>query len=490
MFSKALTNLALASDIADSAFPKISGLRFDGDESLIATLRALLCGRIAGDAFSAGYSRSEYSAAAVNDASDGACINAFIGSSYRDEGSTFHIHSFCNTDEENAASFDVIDRSFLTHMPDGFVFADDLARFFEQKSIKARIFINEHLKRTIIFVERMDLRKWHFLQSLIPRFFPWWFADNPLSDNELDLLRALTNRYATSYEPLIAVFASQFNFRDVKIRNELSGFETVFEKKKLSDVQNQIKRIEHTIKSLEQQFTDYYQQLNHQRIMELGLIEKINLDHDNEFMDYFLCNKSLHLVEASGARIEFVVATTLSNFDPDMFEAIIDNEDGFFYRHYATGSPYSTNLTDEDIKKLMTAIFGTETLKLRVCAVYVLDFESGNCGAIRDYTYPPEVSDYTPNQHIQHYACLGNNSMYIRKAMQDHDYIGAVEACVSSAKNINLAENNTGTFFMERILAKNAPKIIELPDGTNVTPAEAVKWLREQEKGENHEQAD
>ena len=40
MFSKALTNLALASDIADSAFPKISGLRFDGDESLIATLRA------------------------------------------------------------------------------------------------------------------------------------------------------------------------------------------------------------------------------------------------------------------------------------------------------------------------------------------------------------------------------------------------------------------------------------------------------------------
>lgn len=93
------------------------------------------------------------------------------------------------------------------------------------------------------------------------------------------------------------------------------------------------------------------------------------------------------------------------------------------------------------------------------------------------------ANEYTPNQHIQKYNCLGNNAMTIRESMIQRDYIGAIEACVASAKSVNVLEGATCGIMMEKIFSRKAGRIIEMPDGSARTPLEAVMWLEEQDAG-------
>ena len=505
MFNKTISGLTLTKQVADGLFQNIRGQDFRGDTSFLATLRALMYKRVPKEeSIWLHVSASHYGKKEIDGATPGDCVRAFLRNTdiiYEYPG-VLHIHTFDGNEDGNTASFAAIDNGGLNVvLGDTFTALPDVSKFLEQNGkIRARVFISEERKSVLIFVEKLDIKKWHLLQSLIPRYMPWYVRENPLTDEEVALLRSLTKRYAPDYTELIEQFAKKFDFRTQAVRNMLSGFEKAFEKAKLQDVQSQLAMDRDHIDQLERQFRDIYVRIADLTTQELGLIAKIrgddNTGEDTEFMEYMLCNKSINLVRVSGGEIEFVVTTTISSFDPEMFESTIEKVGrSFFYRHYQTGERYQNEeMTDERIKRLMTAIFRDETLKLRVCAAYRLDFSDGSYHGLSNYRFSPEIlMEYTPNQHIQYYGCLGNNAPYIRRAMLDRDYVAAVSNCCSSATNINLSEANTGTFFMQQICANDVGKIIQMPDGSTVTPLDAVKWLeaqdaeKQQKKEETHE---
>ena len=67
------------------------------------------------------------------------------------------------------------------------------------------------------------------------------------------------------------------------------------------------------------------------------------------------------------------------------------------------------------------------------------------------------------------------------QSLKNHDFVGAIIACMASAKNMNLSESNTITWFMQKVLSPDAGRFIEMPDGSIKTPLDAVKWLEEEE---------
>ena len=488
MFTKQITSLTLSSTAADGLFPNIVGVHYNNDVTFLATLRALMHKRVpAEESIILQRTNSNYNVGAVRDARPEDCIRAFLRNTKIAAGfsGVIHIHSFDGNEADNTACFEKLDGDAVTKSLNGLQPMPDMAKFLEQRKIRSRFFINEDACSVLIFIERLDMKRWHLLQSFIPRYFPKYFAASPLEESELKLIKSLTNRYAPEYEELIEEAAKQFDFRTVAIRNALKGFEIRFERNQLDTVRREIQNCNNYIEDLNRQFADYYQQISDLTTKELGLIEKIRRGgdgEDSEFLEYFLCNKALELVHVNGAKIEFIVKTTISSFDPDVFDSAIHKSGSFFYRHYETGQPYGNpELTDERIKRLMLAIFQDETLKLRVCAAYYLNFGTGDYGGYKNYDYPVAIlRDHTPNQHIQHYACLGNNRQIVADAMLRRDYVAAVSACCSSATNINFTESNTGTFFMQKICATDVGRIIQMPDGSTMTPVDAVKWLEAQ----------
>lgn len=503
MFNKTLSGLTLTKQVADGLFQNINGQDFRGDTSFLATLRALMYKRVPKEeSIWLHISTSHYRETEIKGASPKDCVRAFLRNTDIQSGvpGIIQIHTFDGDEAGNAASFGAVDNGGVNAaLGNAYTALPDVAKFLEQNGkIKARVFISEERKSVLIFVEKLDIKRWHLLQSLIPRYMPWYVRNDPLDDEEVTLIRSLTKRYAPDYTELIEQFAKRFDFRTQAIRNSLRGFEDAFEKDKLNNVRRQLDENRNRIERLDQQYRDLYTKIADLTTQELGLIAKIrdggNNGEDTEFMEYFLCNKSLNLVRVNGGEIEFIVQTVVSSYDPEVVESALEKFGrSFFYRHYDTGGKYENKeMTDERIHRLIKALFLDEILKLRVCAAYRLNFADGGYYGLRNYHYPPEIlADHTPNQHIQVYGCLGNNESLIRRAMLNRDYVAAVSNCCASATNCNFTEANTGTFLMQKICANDVGKIIQMPDGTTATPLDAVKWLEEQdaEKQKKKEEA-
>lgn len=212
----------------------------------------------------------------------------------------------------------------------------------------------------------------------------------------------------------------------------------------------------------------------------------IDGNQENVVLDYFLCNKSVDLIEANNiGYLKFIVRTVITNWDPEQADILLkkDSLRSAFFRNYNTGFKkfYENQMSNDCIAKLVKALFIDEILKLRVCAAYVLNFSNKGISALAGYLYDSDYDSYTPNQHIHRYACLGHNEIEIRKAVAENDYVMAIESCIASAQNMNMIEPNTVSYFMKEVLNPAAGQIIQMPDGTTKTPAEAVEWLENQE---------
>lgn len=483
MFSKEITGLTLTNEIASTLFQNIKGDKFRSDESFVATLRALLHSRVPKEeSITLQYRSSNYRTGQLAGSTPRDCVRAFL----RDNAITgggrgvLLIHSFEGSDEDNTACFRMLDEG-VPKVISGFKLLTDLSAWIESDAkFRAKIYVSDEARSTVIFTEKMSLKRWHMLESLISRYFPWYFEPNPMTDEEVEIVKTLTKRYAPSYESKIQEYAKRFDFRTQVIRNKLTGFETHFDRRKLREVRSQIESVNRNLRDLENHFSSYYRQMDDLKTQETGLVVKIENgggEESSELLDYFLCNNTLHLMRVVDGEIEFVVTTTLANFDPDASERVIENERSHFY-----SSINNPEMTKARVKRLMTEILLKETMKIRLCAAYRLNFDNGRYAALEGYSFPQDIiMDHTPNQHIQAFHCLGGNEATIRSSMRNRDYVGAVAACVQSAKSVNVLESATTGRMTEALFSNRIGKVIEMPDGSTKTPLEAVLWLEEQD---------
>lgn len=481
MFTKNIVDMRLASGIGDKLFPNINHYSsYRGEKSFLITTRALLGRRIPeGDEVILDYSENNFSKSTLEQHDAKTIMDEILapGRPIRqvDQSGVLHVMNLYASEDDNA----VLDKFFKDNMEEylpGFREVADLGAFVGQKKMNATFFINEERKSFFIMVHNLDIKKWHFLQAFITRYFPWYFKDSPPNHEELAVIKSLAKRYAPEYESAIEAITATYNFRDAIIRDQLDGFETVFQTERLKAVKQLIRNTENSIKSLEREFSRLYQDLENQTTEEIGLTQKIeNGEFDNEVMEYFLASKVLNLVAVRGASIEFVVASTIDSFDPEVFDSVISNPRSYFFRE--GGQKYNDNYSDEQVEKLLRAMFEEEIMRLRVVTAFTLDFQDGSYIAHSGYNFGAEFADYLPNMHIQRHSCLGSNAQYIHESMMKKDYIGAFEACIASGKNMNMADSIVAVQFMRAIFSDSATKIIQMPDGSIATPKEAIAWL-------------
>ncbi len=425
MFSKAVTGLTLASDAASQLFSNITGPTLMSDGSFVATMRALLYNRVPKtESIHLSISRSSDKLSELSSMTRQECVRIFLRPVpiFRGERGVLHIHSFDGGHESRTACFNALDDA-LTDVIAGYTPLNDVSRWITVNGkFCARVYINRERKNTLIFCENLNLKEWHLLESLTPRYFPWYVGDAPLTEEEVALIKSLTKNSPAEYESRIEEFSKRFDLRSLIIREKLTGFETKLDRCKLDNIRKQISSAYEQIEQLEQKFSAYYKQIEDLTTQELGLAEKIRAGgggESSELLDYFLLNKSIHLMNVTDSSIEFVVAAPMANFDPDASEVLIRNHGSYFYEDYDTGRRYENGeMTEARIERLLTEIFIKETLKIRLCAAYCIRFENGDFCGIERYSFPQDIAQtHIPNQHIQGYGCLGDNEKYIRAAM-------------------------------------------------------------------------
>lgn len=485
MFKQVIRNTQLTTDAANSFFQHIVGESFQYDVSFLSTLRALVAPRMKeGEYIYLSFYQTNYSAHQLGEYSTRNAVRNVCDLDDIEDGRII-IHNFCHTSQDSNFAWMELMKSTLESVYPGWHRMEKVTDFFK-KSFYSLCFVNPDKKSVIVFVDNMDIRKMHYLQCSIFAFLPWYFDPKlGVSKVEMELIESLREKTPTKYEDCIARIAEQYDFRTARIRQLLAGFETRYEVMECDKVRREIQSCVEYIDSLNNQIGDYLRAKNECEIRLLGLEAKIaNGSEESEIMDYFLHNNKLVLESVNNDSMVFVVKTYLEYFDEDLAERVIRNETSYVYRPNGRGC--NNIIPAEDMRMLMTAIFLDQKLRIRFCAAYRFNM-NGSVSAVSRYGFGAECRDCTPNTHIDRFSCLGNYQRSINELLKHHDYIGAIEQCSASCKSLNFNDSPVMQEFMRRMYGISDyqdtinTRCIELPDGTVVTPVDAINWLKAQE---------
>ena len=477
MFKKAIEATTLTSEVADRLFPNITDENTP-DKSFLATLRALLRTRLPSNesvhltCINMSLSKTQFEnsspaqrtnwylsmAARVQDPEPSAHRIFIFHTGYSDSG-----EDLLNLVQANSNTA----HGFLHN----YKLQNDLHVYY-RKNLNALFYIDTTKRNTIIFTSKLELKHFHALQMTISRYLSLLFADNPLTDCEMSLLKSLESKSSEEYERAIVDCAKGLDIRKEIIRSQLGDFVTAYER-------SEIDKTNDTIKAYEQEHADYlakaYEISNKIRDVKYrlaGLESVVNEQaEDSELMTFFIRSKNLTLVKTTLTSIEFVAHGYADLFDEEAFERYASNHGGCIYQNLRSG------ISKDQMEKLYRALFsGSETrYRLRICAAYTADVQKG-LRACSGYDFPSESQTYLPNPHIQKHGCVGTNSARFHECIQSKDYVGAISQAIASARSLDFHDSTVMKTFAKDLSATQI-KCIENSNGQLLTPLEAIKEL-------------
>lgn len=471
MFKKQIDRTILMSDIAHEVFPNIFGDSWFGDVSFVTTLRALCADRVPQEDLlmfgtcNISRARSSYSH-----------INGAVNMNERPE--TLYVANL--TTSKNDEWFESLEKEYVRDNP-GWHRIEKVTAFYV-KAFRVLCFTNPDIRSTVLFTDNIDMRRYHYLQVGIPAYLPWYFGEGKgLKEEELALLNTLRQPTSEEYEQAIEKIAERYDFRAMRIRNGLSGFETQREKaerdRKLSDIQyyrDEINRLNNAI-------SDYIRQIRDAENLVWGLSERIRRDDgDSQLMSYFLLNPRLIFENIRDNTLTFGVKDYLTFFDEDEAKAYIENEHSILYEPNERSC--SNIIPVEDMQMLMREIFIEQNLRIRMCAVFMLTI-GGGVDAISRWNYSADYNFYMPNPHIHFYSCIDQNKRFINDCLSVGNYVGAVEQCVAACRFLTVTDYSVMCEFARCLYGISSDSqmkntCIELPDGRVVNPKNAIKFLK------------
>lgn len=488
MFRKVISRSPLVGQGADEVFKNITASNWNNDVSFEATLRALLASRIPeGESIYTVCGRTTFSVSNINHADKEVATRALGGRivDSMDDGGIYIHHFEGAKNEDNDVSFAIVNENFTTQYPE-FTKLEKVTEFYKSV-MDVLCFVNIQHKKTVIYVNRLTVPRYHYLQCGILAYLPWYFdKEKGVTKQEMELIESLRKNKADDYERIIEEIASKYDFRSEAIKRGLRGFETRLDEKKAEELRSIIKDAVEEINNYSEAIGKLLAKNNERECTLLGLEQKIieNRENGGEMMDYFLANKRLNLVSVNDDTIRFTVKDYLTYWDRDMAEEIISNRRSYVY--YPGGNDMSSNIPADDIEVLMRSIFVDEKLKIKFCSAYDLQLY-GRVRGIGGFQYDYNCSDAMANPHIDFYECLGNYTQVFAELLKDRDYIGAIEQCIASCKSLNFGDSIVMSRFMEVLYGLQSEKnnrCIELPNGTVVDPKRAIVWLTADKNGE------
>lgn len=475
MFGERIMSTPLCDLEANEFFDQIQSTGLTGfawyDETFISTLRYLLYSRIKDNESVL----LKYSAGNVG-------LFCFPKNTYFNKNATNGNIVIINA-KVSLNEFMSSDNSYKCLVREEYREQRDLSLFIKNKChVEPLIFINKRLKNTVIFINGLTLKVWHLLQSLIPRLVPWYFEETPLTEDEKKFLYTLsTNPDADAYKKCLYDFATKLNLRDSRIKRLLKDFESKRKEKEIGELELQIISFRNEIDRILEKYKHLIHDIEDAATRKDGLKFQLenSKDMNSELINYLTCNKHVNLHRVTDETFEIGVTTTLENYDPDLYDRMSKNRNSAIFKCYPVSE--ITFSEEETRKRFLDAIFGDDpVLKIKIKAGFELNFVVKSVDAIEQ---PVEYEDgYLYNPHLKIHHCIGNNRPEINQCLINSDYVGAIEQCIASAKNMNFAEGSiTVSPFFRWLFDKNCEKVILMPDGTSKTPKEAYEWLLNEE---------
>lgn len=325
-----------------------------------------------------------------------------------------------------------------------------------------------------IFSPSCSLPAWHGVQFFIPKYFNI-FKEKPLTKEEISFLEALTFKTSVNYIQRLTELTNKESYKRYILKDQLDAFEKKLFEKKVNAAKDNLNKIELIMENAMKSYRDACNKRLEAMALVTGLKTMADqIEEHTELQSYLINNPRICNLTLKDSRISFIVKTFLAPHHIEEYETISKRKEVF--EQYTR-----QNFEDVgDIKLLMDAIFSSKRcLKLRLCAYFDMDYFGSEVNSIREYSYRAaniELKDYIPNPHLYHHNCFGQNKTAIVEQLKDGDAIGAIECAIACAQRIYIHDISYREFIQD--LLKTDGKCLVSEDGTEMTPKEAVEYLK------------
>lgn len=479
MFSNSIRELTLSGRIADHAFPHITCEAYSDDVTFTATARALVGSRPGAKLTVKLRAVAKYS---VEEYSDEDYLS-LLELCFAAEPDTITVVSV-DRDDERVVPFTIGEAKTL--LP-GYRYLEKASERLSKICIgdsAAWVFINEDQHKTLVLAKSLTVTVWHTVQSLIPLYIPWVFAEaeNKLNKEEMDVLLALADPKKTSHDYIQAVehLSLKFDLQRAAKEYYLRGFESRIVEKQIEREKRRIEDYCTDIRRYERELSGLYNKKARSDVMLSALIGSSKTD-SHELMDYFISNKKLHIKEVCDDEVYYFVSGVIDNWHPDTFEHIFGNKNSELFGAFRNCSGKRID-SKEDFERLLIAVFRDEIIKIKIVSAWQLGVGCG-INPIQGADYPEAFKDYIRNPHLDNHGCMGGYREDINHAAAEHNYLRAVDISSFMNGNIGFGDHYVVPEFIRDIL-KTDRKCFVLPDGSSVTQKEAVEWLHSQDAQE------
>lgn len=471
MITRSIEEVKLSSAIADELLPSITGDGFRGDNSWLATMRALLPSRLPDGAkvqlrLLVKETPSKKSRAAR--------LEYYLDGVDTESPYTITVVDVKPTTEDMAKVVDA-----FRHL--GIANHEFAAAVYErlhsgEYPLSVLVYSDHDKANTVVFVERLNYTVWHVLQGLMRKgMFKRLFEEKPCTEQETRLLQALAgpgDGYDT-YISLMEEFAAPYDFRSAAIRRAVTAMASKAREARIRKAEQTVKN---ATDSIEQYRREIYRLLSvrtdaQERLMGMRLSQEQDAV-GKELSDFFLANRRLLMTDQDGSSLTYWVKTYLSYWDDRSAPTYLASHSSYLY-----SGAESAGLDHGKWERMLRDIFIDRKVRVRMCAAYRLKISDSETGIeiAQEAERPAELKDYLKNPHSMYYNCWGSHINNVTEALEQSDFVGAISATIAAASQLTLGDASAGKF--SRWLAENEEKCIELPDGRCMTCREYLETM-------------
>ena len=167
----------------------------------------------------------------------------------------------------------------------------------------------------------------------------------------------------------------------------------------------------------------------------------------------------------------FEVKTTLSYFDDELAERVINNDESIIY------DVKCKHITKCDLKEFLKKIFIERVAKIRMCAGFKFSVLPFYINAVTEYKFSDDAKESIANPLLNCYGDLGMSSNFIRSAIQCGDAERVFNICVATCGSIDFADSVVLYRFIEELdhaYDYNIP-CVELDHGARICIKEFIQ---------------
>lgn len=371
----------------------------------------------------------------------------------------------------------------------GFEIKDTVGLFLSKKCDTKGICVYHPTKNIGgFFVNSQDFRIYHMVISFISLALPGLFAEKPLTDEDKEVIKALSKtskdafimRIQESVKPYIAEFRRMMLTNLIKAMHEM----------KIAKAKQDVDRCRRDVEDAERVVVEAIRNLKGKIVIFEGMKATESYDQPEEdLVEYLTNNKQVRNLNISGNVLSFTVSTLLNNYNSDAWDIFKDRGHIYDGRYNTNGQHNFTMLdvfkTKENRKILLDNIFSeSPEFAVKMAGNYSLDLEACWMNTQRRFDYlaaDPVYKDYMPNPHLKFFECLGGYKTQVSKALKDRNFISAIEMCIASAGSVDLDETEQTFRPFIGFLLSSKDKVLRRRDGVDMTPEEALLYLIDKE---------